>query len=75
LFSISWNSSGDEMNEYNDYQFEDDESTTVASRTRSHTPPNHHTEKKQVLLFFFFKFFFTYFGFCLEKFSQWKKIK
>jgi len=52
LFSISWNSSDDEMNEYNDYQFEDDELTTVASRTRSHTPSNHHTEKKQVLLFF-----------------------
>jgi hypothetical protein len=39
------------MNEYNDYQFDDE--STVASRTRSHTPPNHHQEKKQVNFVFY----------------------
>ena len=48
LFSISWDSSDDEMNEYNNHnRFEEDQST-VASRTRSHTPPNEHSERKQV---------------------------
>jgi len=42
---ISWDSTDDEMNEIDDYHFEDE--STVASRTRSHTPPNHHIDKKQ----------------------------
>ncbi len=61
MFSISWDSTDDEINQFGDYNFEDDEST-VASRTRSHTPPNHHQDKKQVRhffrLFFLFEFFF-----------------
>jgi hypothetical protein len=61
------------MNEYNDYQFEEDDESTVASRTRSHTPPNHHTEKKQVNILFILLLYLS--GFSLEKFSQWKKIK
>ncbi len=41
------------MNQFDNYQFEDDESI-VASRARSHTPPNHHTDRKQVNTFFLF---------------------
>jgi len=42
---ISWDSTDDEINEIDGYRIEEDEST-VASRTRSHTPPNHHIDKK-----------------------------
>jgi hypothetical protein len=58
------------MNEYNDYQFDDE--STVASRTRSHTPPNHHQEKKQVNCFIYLLYLLE---FSLENFSKWKKIK
>ena len=61
-FSVSWNSSDEEMNQFNHYQFGNVQST-VASRTRSHTPPHEHHERKQVFLLRFSSRLFIWFSF------------
>ncbi len=57
-FSISWDSTDDEINHLSDYEFKNAQST-VASRTRSHTPP-HHDRRQTVIISFFFKFYFYF---------------
>jgi len=52
-----WDSTDDEIDQFDNYNGEDDEST-VASTIRSHTSPNHHIiDKKQVNFLFFCSIF------------------
>lgn len=48
FFSISWDSTDEEIDQFD---HSNEEESTVASRTRSHTPPHHINDKKQVKYF------------------------